>query len=75
MMKIDADGTIHVPAFKLPLSPCLSEAARQSQIGGLLRSTLAMPRLEGLANEAVRSSRAQYMAGASSRFLLRILER
>ena len=51
-MKIDADGTIHVPAFKLPLSPCLSEAARQSQIGALLRSTLAVPRLEGLANEA-----------------------
>jgi acetyl esterase/lipase len=50
-MKVDADGTIHVPAFKLPLSPCLSQEARQAQIAGLVRSTLALPTFEGVASQ------------------------
>jgi monoterpene epsilon-lactone hydrolase len=50
-MKVDADGTIHVPAFKLPLSPCLSQEARRAQIAGLVRSTLALPTFEGVASQ------------------------
>jgi acetyl esterase/lipase len=36
-VKIDADGTIHVPAFELPLSAAISTEARQAQILAMSR--------------------------------------
>jgi monoterpene epsilon-lactone hydrolase len=51
-LKADADGTIHVPAFDLPLSSCLSSEARESLIGSLLHPALGLPDFEGIASEA-----------------------
>ena len=49
-LKVDEDGTIHVPAFKLPLSGALSPEARSTQIAGL-RSQFGLPSFENASNE------------------------
>lgn len=47
-VQIDADGTIHVPAFLLPLSAALSSEARQMQLQSLMRSGPGLPSIAGL---------------------------
>ncbi|HEY3699871.1 MAG TPA: alpha/beta hydrolase [Spongiibacteraceae bacterium] len=49
---VDADGTIHVGAFQLPLSVALSPEARMAQINGLTKPRLGLPSLAGITNEA-----------------------
>lgn len=48
---VDEDGTIHVPAFRLPLSSALSPEARQMQIASL-RSSIQLPSFFDVADEA-----------------------
>lgn len=38
--QVDKDGTVHVPAFSLPISPLLSEEARKANVALLLDTTL-----------------------------------
>lgn len=52
-LQVDADGTIHVPAFRLPLSAALSERARQSLAMALSRTQqIIIPRARDFANAA-----------------------
>jgi monoterpene epsilon-lactone hydrolase len=48
---VDADGTIHVPSFRLPLSSVASPEARGSMSAILGRSPIDLPSLAGLEDE------------------------
>jgi epsilon-lactone hydrolase len=51
---VEADGTIHVRGFRLPLSAALSPEARQRQIAMLAASAsgIGLPKLDGFATRA-----------------------
>lgn len=52
-MPVDADGTVHVPAFVLPLSAALSERSRAFMAAALSRTPrMSIPRPEDFATEA-----------------------
>jgi monoterpene epsilon-lactone hydrolase len=51
-VKVDADGTIHVPAFALPLSAALSPQARQAQIHALTNAVAGLPSLDHIRTQA-----------------------
>jgi hypothetical protein len=46
MLKIDPDGTIHVPAFALPRSAAINPEARQALILGLSKPGIGLPALD-----------------------------
>ena len=52
-LQVDADGTIHVPAYKLPLSAALSDRSRQA-IAAALRATprMTFPQARDFTTEA-----------------------
>jgi acetyl esterase/lipase len=51
-VKVDSDGTIHVPAFALPLSVALSPQARQAQIHALANAAVGLPSLDHIRTDA-----------------------
>lgn len=52
-LHVDADGTVHVPAFQLPLSAALSDRARQGLAMALSRTQqVTIPRAREFASEA-----------------------
>jgi monoterpene epsilon-lactone hydrolase len=50
-VSVEADGTIRVPSFRLPLSSVASRAARESMTATLGRSPVDLPSLAGLKDE------------------------
>ena len=52
-LKVDADGTVHVPAHRLPLSAALSDRSRASMAAALNRTPrMTIPRAEDFTTEA-----------------------
>jgi epsilon-lactone hydrolase len=51
MLKIDPDGTIHVPAFAFPMSAAMSPEARQALIFALSKPNIGLPSLDGIKSE------------------------
>jgi acetyl esterase/lipase len=51
-IEVDPDGTIHVPAFDLPLSAAISPEARQSQILMMSKPGIGLPSFDGINTEA-----------------------
>ena len=51
VVKIDPDGTIHVPAFALPMSAAISPEARQALIVGLSKPGVGLPALDDIKSE------------------------
>jgi acetyl esterase/lipase len=52
-LQVDADGTVHVPAYALPLSAALSDRSRASMAAALSRTPrMAIPRAEDFTSDA-----------------------
>jgi hypothetical protein len=52
-LQVDADGTIHVPAYALPPSPALNDHSRASMAAALSRTPrMTIPRAEDFSTEA-----------------------